>query len=172
VETRLAEIKQLSTELDKHLASIASREQIVIAVKAEVENVHQISARTKADLAHVTEHRGEVTALKGRVDELLSRIAETDQRIVAIDGRRKLVDEVQTKANAIVHLLDDVRTNLEALGERRRWWIRRRRPRSSVHLGARQTLRAAHERELAERIEQGIKQLRATGKSNEEKRSA
>ena len=31
-------------------------------------------------------------------------------------SRRKLVDEVQTKANAIVHLLDDVRLNLETLG--------------------------------------------------------
>ena len=59
VESRLAEIKQLATELDKSIAAIASREQLVNAVKAEVENVHAISARSKADLAHVIDNRGE-----------------------------------------------------------------------------------------------------------------
>src|SRR4029077_10914031 len=88
VESRLAEIKQLATELDKSIAAIASREQLVNAVKAEVENVHAISARSKADLLHVTEHRGEVATLRSQVDLLLSRIGETDERIAAIDAKR------------------------------------------------------------------------------------
>src|SRR5439155_21136463 len=54
VEARLAETKQLTTELDKSIVGIAGREQLVSAVKAEVENVHQISARSKADLAYGT----------------------------------------------------------------------------------------------------------------------
>src|SRR6185436_10209598 len=108
VETRLAEIKQLADGLERNIQAIVSREQLINAVKGEVEQVHQISARSKADLAHVAENRGEIAALKNRVDELLSRIGETDDRIVAIDSRRKVVDEVQQKANAIVHLLDDV----------------------------------------------------------------
>ena len=95
------------------------REQLINAVKAEVEQVHEIGARSKADLAHVAEHRGEVTALKNQVDLLLSRIADTDERIAGIDARRKLVDEVQAKTNAIVHVLDDVRINLETLGEQK-----------------------------------------------------
>src|SRR5712664_837081 len=45
-ETRLAEIKQLMTELDQGIVAIASREQLVKTVKAEVETVHQISARS------------------------------------------------------------------------------------------------------------------------------
>ncbi len=53
------------------------------------------------------------------MDLLLSKISETDDRIASIDARRKLVDEVQTKANAIAHLLDDVRINLEMLGEQK-----------------------------------------------------
>ena len=109
------------------------------------------------------------------MDELLSRIAETDQRIVDIDGRRKLVDEVQTKANAIVHLLDDVRINLETLGEQKAVvdHVAEKAAKLEFMLQeARQTLRTLqHERELAERIEQGIRQLRATGKPVEEKRA-
>ena len=40
----------IATDLDKSISAIAGREQLVNAVKAEVENVHQISARSKADL--------------------------------------------------------------------------------------------------------------------------
>ena len=123
----------------------------------------QISARSKADLTHVTEHRGEVATLKSQVDLLLSRIGETDERIVAIDAQRKLVDEVQTKANAIVHVLDDVRINLETLGEQKAVIDHVAEKVAQLEFTlqeARNTLRTLqHERELAERIEQGIKQL-------------
>jgi hypothetical protein len=93
VEGRLAEIKQLTGDLEKSLAAIAGREQLINAVKAEVEQIYEIGARSKADLAHVAEHRGELTAVKNQVDLLLSRIADTDERIAAIDARRKLIDE-------------------------------------------------------------------------------
>ena len=141
-------------------------------MKSEVENVHQISARSKADLAHVTEHRGEVTTLRNQVDLLLSRISETDERIVAIDAKRKLVDEVQTKANAIVHVLDDVRVNLETLGEQKAVVDHVAEKVAQLEFmlqEARNTLRTLQqERELAERIEQGIKQLRSKAKPSEE----
>jgi len=155
---------------------IASREQLVNAVKAEVQVVHEIGARSKADLAHVTEHRAAIATLKKRVDELLSRIAETDERIASIDAGRKVVDEVQTKSNAIVHLLDDVRINLETLGEQKAVVDQVAEKVAQLEFTlqeARNTLSALqHERELAERIEKGIKQLRATGKPDEGKKSA
>ena len=95
----------------------------------------------------------------------MSRIAETDDRIASIDARRKMVDEVQTKANAIVHLLDDVRINLETLGEQKVVVDHVAEKVAQLEFmlqEARNTLRTLqHERELAERIEQNIKQLRA-----------
>ena len=172
VETRLTDMKQLATELDKSIAAIAAREQLVNAIKSEVESVHEISARSRADLQHVTEHRGEVATLKHQVDVLLSRIAETDERIVAIDAKRKLVDEVQTKANAIVHVLDDVRLNLETLGEQKAVVDHVAEKVAQLEFmlqEARNTLRTLqHERELAERIEMGIKQLRSKTAKNED----
>ena len=76
-----------------------------------------------------------------------------------------MVEEVQTRANAITNLLDDINVNLEMLGEQRA---------VIDHVGeklarldfmvqeAQNTLRALQrEREVAERIEQGIKSLRA-----------
>ena len=136
------------------------------AVKAEVEGVHQISSRSKADLQFVTDHRAEVTDLRAKVEDLLGRVDDTDEKIVAIDARRKMVEEVQTRANAITNLLDDINVNLEMLGEQRA---------VIDHVGeklarldfmvqeAQNTLRALQrEREMAERIEQGIKALRAS----------
>ena len=92
-------------------------------------------------------------------------------------SRRKLVDEVQTKANTIAHLLEDVRINLETLGEQKAVvdHVAQKVAQLDYTLQeARNTLRTLqHERELAERIEQGIKQLRSrTGASEEGKRSA
>ena len=137
---------------------------MISAVKAEVEHVHEISARSKADLVHVAEHRGELTALRNHVDLLLSRVTETDERIAGIDARRALIDEVETKTNAIVHVLDDVRINLETLGEQKAVVDHVAEKVAQLEFmlqEARNTLRTLqHERELAERIEQGIKQLR------------
>ena len=76
-----------------------------------------------------------------------------------------MVDEIEVKTQMITNLLADVRVNLETLGEHK----------SQVdHLSekmarldfmtqeAQNTLKTLQrERELAERIEQGIKQLRA-----------
>ena len=163
VEARLADIRQVSDELDRSHQAIASREQLVSAVKAEVEAVHLISARSKADLDYVMQHRGEVAALKMQVDRLSSRIAETDQRVVSIDARRKLLEEVENKANVILGLLDDVRINVETIGEQKAVVDQVAQTAAQLEFRlqeARSTLGTLqHERELAERLEQGIRQL-------------
>jgi len=134
-------------------------------------------ASLNVDLAHVIEHRNEVAALKSQVDLLLARIGETDERIQAIDARRKLVDEVQTKANAIVHLLDDVRINLEMLGEQKAVVDHVAEKAAQLEFmvqEARNTTRTLQkERELAERIEKSIKGMRSKpAKDKEDVRTA
>jgi hypothetical protein len=92
------------------------------------------------------------------------RVGEIDAKIADIEARGKMVEEVQTRATAITNLLDDINVNLEMLGEQRA---------VIDHVGeklarldfmvqeAQNTLRALQrEREVAERIEQGIKSLR------------
>jgi chromosome segregation ATPase len=165
-EQRLAELARGAETVDQKIKSIAERDVLVQAVKAEVEAVHKISSRSKADLQFVTDHRAEVTNLRAKVEDLMGRVEDTDVKIVAIDARRKMVEEVQTRANAITNLLDDINVNLEMLGEQRA---------VIDHVGeklarldfmvqeAQNTLRALQrEREVAERIEQGIKALRAS----------
>ncbi|MGC4084767.1 MAG: hypothetical protein QM736_22310 [Vicinamibacterales bacterium] len=176
LEARLADLKVTTTELDKSMDGLARREEIIAAVKAELDQVHQIGTKTKADLAHVTAHRDEVASLKNTVDTLLARIHETDDRMAAIDGQRKVVDEVHSKANTIVHLLDDVRIGLETLGEQKAVVDHAVEQVTRLEYTLEEAQRALrtlqHEREIAERIERNISQLRATGKTDDGRRTA
>jgi prefoldin subunit 5 len=167
LETRWAaldRIEQRIDQLEQRIQSLAEQEVLVQAVKAEVENIRQISGRSKADLQFVSEHRNEVSELRTKVEDLLGRVHDTDGKIEMIESRRKMVEEVQARANGIIHMLQDINVNLEMLGEQRA---------VVDHVGeklarldftvqeAHNTLRALQrEREVAERIEQGIKALR------------
>ena len=111
------------------------------------------------------DHREDVAALRRQVQDLLSKAAETEEKIAAIEARRKTVDEVQTKTSLISNLLEDVRVNLETLGEQKAVidHVAEKLARLEFMMQeAQNTMRTlGHERELAERIEQSIKQLRA-----------
>ena len=109
----------MSSEVDRQIQALESRQTLVGSVKREVDEVQQISAKSKADLQHVVEHRGEVDALRARVEEALRGIGETEDRIGVIEAKRKVVDDVHRKTNAIVHLLEDVRVNLEMVSEQK-----------------------------------------------------
>lgn len=163
VEARLADIRHVGEELDRSHEAIASREQVVRAVKAEVEAVHLISARSKSDLDYVLQHGSEAVALRTQVEELLARIAETDQRVASIDARRKLLEEVENKASLILDLLDDMRINVETIGEQKAVVDQVAQTAAQLEFKLQEAQRILvtlqHEREQAERLEQGIKQL-------------
>jgi len=163
-EARIGDLRQMTDEVDQKIHAIAQRESIVDAVRKGVEAVHEISARSKADLQYVEAHRNDVAALRERVDETLSCIGETEQRMSTIEQRKKLVDEVQLKTHVIVNVLEDVRLNMETLGEHKA--VMDHVMANFTRLGemaqeSQSTLRALQaERELAERIATGNKQLR------------
>jgi DNA repair exonuclease SbcCD ATPase subunit len=163
IEARLSDIRQVSSDLDRSHEIIESREQLVSAVKAELETVHQISARSKSDLDFVMQQRGEVAALRTQIDQLSSRITETDERLASIDARRKLLEEVESKAGVILDLLDDVRINVETIGGQKAVVDQVAQTAAQLEFKlqeARSILGTLqHEREQAERFEQGIRQL-------------
>jgi DNA repair exonuclease SbcCD ATPase subunit len=164
-ENRLVDLGQMANQIEGTIQRLAERESVVEAVRREVEAVHEISARSKADLDHVEAHRTEMVTLRDKLDGLLGAIADTETRIAAIDGRRKVVDEVQLKTNVIVNMLEDVRLNMDTLGEHKT--IMEQAMADFTRLTelvqeSQNTLRALKaERELAGRIEHGTKRLRA-----------
>src|SRR4051812_21208331 len=164
-ETRVVDLCQMANDIDAAIQRVAERDTVVQAVRREVEGIHEISARSKADLEHVEVHRAEMVTLRDKLDGLLATIAETETRIAAIDGRRKVVDEVQLKTNVIVNMLEDVRLNMDTIGEHKT--IMEQAMADVARLTelvqeSQTTLRALKaERELAGRIERGTKRLRA-----------
>ena len=176
-EGRLSDLKGMAAELERQIQSIATRESSVESVKKEVQGIQVISARSKADLQHVADHRSDVVKLKKRVDEVLACVAETEQRMAIIEARRSSVDEAQRKTNVIVNVLEDVRVNLETLTEQKSVIDHAVENVATLNASV-QAARAAQqalqaERELAERIESGIKQLRArTGEPGRGQRPA
>jgi chromosome segregation ATPase len=99
------------------------------------------------------------------VQELLSLAAETEEKIASIEARRRDVEEVQSKTTLISNLLEDVRVNLETVGEQKTMVDQLTDKLAKVQFvmqEAQNTLRMlSQERELAERIEQSIRQLRS-----------
>jgi len=164
-EGRLVDLSQMANQIESTIQTVAERESVVDAVRKEVHCIHELSARSKSDLEHVESHRAEMVTLREQLDGLLAAIAETETRIAAIDGRRKVVDEVQLKTNAIVNMLEDVRLNMDTLGEHKT--IMEQAMGDFARLTelvqeSQTTLRALKaERELAGRIERGTKRLRA-----------
>ena len=79
-EQRVSDLHQHTTNIEQKIKSIAEREALVLAVKAEVDAVHLVSSRSKADLQYVAEHRNDVTTLRAQVEDLLGRVSERIRR--------------------------------------------------------------------------------------------
>ena len=164
VEARLGSLDGQQQAVEEKIKALADRDAIVAAVRTQVEGVYEVSARSKADLEYVAAHRDEVAAVRAGVQSLLSMARDTEQKIASIEGRHAVVTDVQAKTNQIAHLLEDVRVNLEMVGEQKAVIddVGERIARLEFVMreaqGTLQTLQ--HERELAERIEKNIQQLR------------
>lgn len=175
---RPAELAQASAYIDDRLKGLVDREGVIGSVRTELDAVHQISAKSREDLQFVTDHRDQVTGLRRQVQELLALAAAADDKIASIDARRRDVEEVQSKTTLISNLLEDVRVNLETVSEQKAMVDHLTEKLSNVQFvmqEAQNTLRMlSQERELAERIEQSIRQLRSRsgGTSDEGRQTA
>ncbi len=164
-EARLDELGRGGDTLEQKIGSLAGQEARVRALRAELDGLREVGERSRADLQYVSERQGELAALRGKVETLLARVDETDGKIGLIESRRQMVEQAQASVSHITHVLGDIQVKLELLNEQRV---------VVEHVGdklarldftvqeAQNTLRALQrEREVAERIEQGIKALRA-----------
>ena len=89
----------------------------------------------------------------------------TEARIGGIYARRKVVDDVQRKTNVIVNVLEDVRVNLEMVSEQKAvvdHVVENITTLDETLRASQATLKTLRvQRQLAERIERGIKSLRS-----------
>jgi chromosome segregation ATPase len=101
IESRLADINQVADRTDLRIESIVTHQRVVRAVEAELEELHRLSASTKADVAHILGQRGELAQLTTHLTHLVSQIAETDEGIAGVEAHRNVGEDVQTRASAV-----------------------------------------------------------------------
>ena len=92
------------------METLADREAIVAAVKAEVDAIHQISAKSRADL----QFRQRAPSGSGRrcasESMLCLRVADdAEDKIAAVEAQSKAIESVHAKANLVANMLEDVR---------------------------------------------------------------
>jgi hypothetical protein len=168
----MAELTQMAADVDARLSALTERHAIVTAVRAEIDYVHQISARSREDLQHLGAHREDVADLRRQMQELLATADQVEARIADVEARRRDVDDVEARVSMVSSLVKDVGVNLETVN-RQRAVIDHLNERlanvDAVMQEAKNTLRLlSQERELAERIEQSIRQLRARSSGSSE----
>ena len=119
-------------------------------------------------------HRDEVATLRKQVQDLLGRASDVAEKISDVESRRREIDEVQAKAGMVANLLSDIRGHLETVTEQKAVIDHLNEKLANVDFvmqEAQNTLRMLNqERELAQRIEQSIKQLRMRAGGPEEGR--
>jgi chromosome segregation ATPase len=164
VEGRFASLAQKSLELDAIMRRLDERESVVLATRAEVDQIHQAGLKARMDFQYVSEHRESVAATRNEIDTLLAVVAEAEDKIAALQGRQGVIDAVQAKANLVANLLEDLHVMLDSVGEQKAVaeHVAVKLARLEFMMQeAQNTIRALqHERELAQRIERQISQLR------------
>jgi chromosome segregation ATPase len=164
VEERIAGTMQKAGEVDRRMAQLLDRDDALTSIKAEIADLHRMTTANKADLQFLLEHRQDIAAMRPQMDTLLANAAEVQERITAIESRRKAVEEVQARTYTVMNLFEDVRLNLETMGAHKA--IIDDVTKKIGGLGfavqeAESMLRSLkHERQLAEQVEDSIKQLR------------
>ncbi len=169
------EVARKQADLEARLADALEKTALVEQGSRLAAHLGELEAELDAQLLRVHERLQFIDALEGRVAGLVQSLESSQRSIAAFEARLSELDrsaeaveqKVLSRADAVTHMLSDINVNLEMLSEQR-----------SVidHVGeklarldftvqeAQNTLRALQrEREVAERIEQGIKALRSRG---------
>jgi chromosome segregation ATPase len=162
---RFAELESRGEALQRRLAELGDSDAKLSDMKAEIELIGELGAQGRADLQFLTKHEGEVAALIARIDALGARASEVEGQLQFVESRRETVEALRKHAEAATHLLGDLQVKLDILNEQRAVIDHTLEKLSRLDYStqeAQSALRSLQrERELAERIERGIKALRA-----------
>ena len=176
VEDRIGDLRSMTEEVERKIQGIAARGVHRGREEGSGDGPRDQRSQQSRPAARDRTARRRRSA-QSECGKGAERIGETEERMAVIESRRKVVSEVQLKTNVMSHMLADVRLNLETLSEQKSvidHVIENLAGLNEMVQGTQATLKALQtERELAERIERGNKQLRIkTGDVSDGKRSA
>ncbi len=158
LEARVDSLQHTAADAERRLAEVLARH-------GEIDELRKRCDTLATQLAGAQQQLGEMAAMHERLLPLTAQVAALLQSLQTLESRHLTAEEVQARAHTLTHMLGDVNLKLEMLSEQRA---------AVDHVGeqlarldytvqeAQNTLRALQrEREVAERVEQGIKALRS-----------
>ncbi|MCC6247630.1 MAG: hypothetical protein IT499_07710 [Rubrivivax sp.] len=175
LEQRVGHIVTVIADVERRLSAQLQRREEVDSLKALCDTLLAQLVEAQPRLEAMVALRERLAPLSDEVNALAAALAASRESLAAVDGRvaelnggvqarREMVEQAEAGIARITHLLADIGLKLEWLDEQRL---------TIEHVGdrlarldfsvqeAQNTLRALQrEREVAERIEQGIKALR------------
>lgn len=165
LEQRLAQAQAALGQLEQGLSEQLSRRGEIDGLKSQTDALARGAADALRQLDSVASLQQRLLPMVEQVAALTRALDGVDEKIAAIESRRRLVEEVQSRADAIAHLAADMQLHMELLNEQRS---------VTDHVGehlakldftvreAQSTLRALQrEREVGERVSQGLRALRS-----------
>lgn len=118
-EHRMLEAERSCESLNARIAAVSTREKIVEAVRREVEAVHGVARKVQDDLAAIEQAHTSIADGKAEVQRLLDALGVATASIADVEARSRGVDDVRRRADAVLHLLDDMRVTLDAVCEQK-----------------------------------------------------
>ena len=63
VEAKMSELTQTAAAVEQQMKTLVERGNVIVAVKAEIDSIHEVSAKSREDLQYMSDRRGEVAEL-------------------------------------------------------------------------------------------------------------
>lgn len=179
LDTLLQRLEALEAETDARVQSVAvvrdtcaravqsaedDTRSLIRSLDTEVQRISGQVAGLKSDVDVVDRQRAALDALRHDVEQLTGRTRQAEQHAAALMTQRAAIVDMETNLTFLTRLLNSVRADLKSIVERKDVIDGFAQKVSSVELALQHaqhvlgTLQS--ERQLAERIEQSLRQLR------------
>lgn len=150
---RLAELQSLTSEVERRIEQVAKREASVNAVRDQIQTVQQLGAQSRADVEFIQSHGEGIAVIRQQVDRLLAAIGQAEPKVTAIEDGARAVQDVDAQTRSLMSLLEDVKAQINGLDAGRLAELVREAQAAVAALQG--------ERELAERLQRGMRQARS-----------
>jgi len=165
-EKRLASFETLVGDLDRRIDSVNSRHALVERIKREVEGIVSTCEQGRKDAMQVVGAKQEINEAKSRLDEIAAQEASLSARFAKIERKFASIEQAELKIDMLNNIMADIEANLENFREKKAIVDHLAEKLAQIDFEIKRaelaTKSLQQERQLAMRIQEGIKSLRAT----------
>jgi len=153
-------------ELDRQTGYVESRQSVVDAIRVSMAELNASTDRTRDDVRRLMEAGQDISTTRGQLDTLVSQTGDLDGRMRQLEARRPWIEEAEIKIQHLNNLAQDISVSLETFREQKTMVDQVAARLAQLDFATKHaeavTLALQEERELSERVAEGIQALRGT----------